>query len=60
LVFTGKFSFWLVVAAGTLGNLAGSLIAYAAGFYGGRPFIEKFGRYILLSKTRFGYCGELV
>ncbi|MFA5249377.1 MAG: DedA family protein [Candidatus Paceibacterota bacterium] len=49
LVWTGKFSFWLVVIWGTIGNLVGSVLAYAAGYYGGRPFIEKYGKYIFLS-----------
>ncbi|MEM3252660.1 MAG: DedA family protein, partial [Thermoplasmata archaeon] len=34
--------------ADTLGGLAGSLISYGIGYYGGRPFIIKFGRYILI------------
>jgi len=50
LVFTGKFSFWLVVLWGTVGNLIGSIIAYFAGYYGGRPFIEKYGKYVLIDK----------
>ncbi len=37
------------VIAGLLGNTAGSLIAYAVGAYGGRPFLERFGRYVLIS-----------
>ncbi|MDP9266607.1 MAG: DedA family protein [Chloroflexota bacterium] len=37
------------VAAGLIGNTAGSLIAYAVGAYGGRPFLERFGRYVLIS-----------
>ncbi|MFA5742544.1 MAG: DedA family protein [Candidatus Paceibacterota bacterium] len=49
LVWTGKFSFWPVVIWGTIGNLAGSMAAYAVGYYGGRPFTEKYGKYILLS-----------
>ena len=50
LVWAGKFSFWPVVIWGTIGNLAGSILAYAVGYYGGRPFIERFGKYILLSR----------
>lgn len=50
LVWAGRFSFWPVVAWGVMGNLAGSVLAYAAGYYGGRPFIEKYGKYILLSR----------
>lgn len=35
---------------GTVGNLVGSLIAYWIGYRGGRPLIEKYGKYILISK----------
>ena len=35
---------------GALGNTIGSLIAYAAGAWGGRPLIEKYGRYVLLTR----------
>ena len=37
-----------VVLAGTLGNLVGSWLAYWAGDYGGRPLIDRFGRYLLI------------
>ena len=49
LVFAEKFSFLSVIIWGTIGNLIGSIIAYSVGFYGGRPLIEKYGRYILIS-----------
>jgi membrane protein DedA with SNARE-associated domain len=46
---TGQpWSFWLVVIFGTIGNTLGSLIAYAIGAYGGRPFLERYGRYMLI------------
>ncbi len=35
---------------GALGNTIGSLIAYAAGAWGGRPLLEKYGRYILITR----------
>ena len=38
----------LVVLAGTAGNLVGSWVAYAAGAMGGRPLLERFGRYLLV------------
>jgi membrane protein DedA with SNARE-associated domain len=37
-----------VVAAGTLGNLVGSWLAYWAGAAGGRPLVDRFGRYLLI------------
>ncbi len=49
LVFAEKFSFLSVVIWGTIGNLIGSIIAYFVGFFGGRPLIKKYGKYILIS-----------
>jgi membrane protein DedA with SNARE-associated domain len=42
---------WLLLAAfcGALGNLIGSLAAYYAGAWGGRRFLRRFGRYVLIS-----------
>ena len=39
--------FW-VALVGTLGNLIGSWLAYWAGAAGGRPLVERFGRYLLI------------
>lgn len=43
---------WLVLAAffGALGNTLGSIIAYSVGVWGGRPVIEKYGKYVLISR----------
>jgi len=41
------------VAAGTLGYLAGSLAGWAIGRAGGRPFIERHGRWLHLGPARF-------
>jgi membrane protein DedA with SNARE-associated domain len=49
LVATGTFNLWWLVLAGTLGNVLGSWIAYGVGKAGGRPLIEKYGKYILVS-----------
>ena len=42
------WNFWIVVIFATIGNTLGSLIAYAIGAYGGRPFLERYGRYLLI------------
>ncbi len=51
LVSTGKFNFVLVIIAGSIGNLVGSLIAYAVGVYLGRGFVLRYGKYVLLKKS---------
>jgi membrane protein DedA with SNARE-associated domain len=42
------WNFWIVVVFATIGNTIGSLIAYAIGAFGGRPFLERYGRYLLI------------
>ncbi len=42
------WSFWIVVIVATIGNTIGSLIAYAIGAWGGRPFLERHGKYLLI------------
>jgi membrane protein DedA with SNARE-associated domain len=46
----GPWSFWIVVIVATIGNTCGSLIAYAIGAWGGRPFLERWGRYLLIRR----------
>ncbi len=47
---TGQpWSYWGAVIAGVTGNTLGSLIAYGVGAFGGRPLLERYGRYILIS-----------
>ena len=50
LVSSGKLNLWLVTLAGALGNLIGAVITYAIGFYGGRPFILKYGKYFFVKE----------
>lgn len=50
LVSIGKVSFIAAIIFGTIGGVFAQLIVYAIGRYGGRPFLEKFGKYILIRK----------
>jgi len=43
-----ELSLILVILAGTGGNLVGSWLAYTGGAVGGRPLLERFGRYLLI------------
>jgi membrane protein DedA with SNARE-associated domain len=50
LISEGKFSWAGVFFFSLAGSLTGSTISYYIGFYGGRPLVEKFGKYLLLDK----------
>src|SRR5204862_1594805 len=50
LVSTGQMNLWAVGIAGAVGCVLGSLVAYWVGMFGGRPLIEKYGRYVLVSR----------
>jgi membrane protein DedA with SNARE-associated domain len=49
LVTTGQFTMLGVTMAGAIGNVVGSIVAYYAGVWGGRPFVERYGPYMLIS-----------
>jgi membrane protein DedA with SNARE-associated domain len=39
-----------VIAFATLGSIVGSLTGYAIGRFGGKPFLERFGRFLLVDR----------
>ncbi|MDI3256716.1 MAG: DedA family protein [Kyrpidia sp.] len=45
----GLLNLWMVVLAGTAGNVAGSLVAYYVGLKGGRALLQRYGRYVWIS-----------
>jgi len=49
LVFEGRFNIFLVALSASLGWLAGAFSSYYLGVYGGRPLINRYGKYVLLS-----------
>jgi len=65
LVYEKIFNLHLASLSGALGCAVGSAVAYYAGLRGGRPFLERYGRYVLI-RTRdidradrwFGRYGE--
>src|SRR5437764_6208842 len=56
LVFEGKMNLFVVATAGAIGCNLGSLIAYEIGHYGGRPLVERYGRWILLSRHELDWA----
>ena len=49
LVATGRFNLQLVALAGAVGCLLGSYVAYYLGAGGGRWFLQRYGRYVLIA-----------
>lgn len=51
MISQGHLNFVGAVIAGTAGGTIAQLFLYWAGYYGGRPFLEKYGRYVLIKKS---------
>jgi membrane protein DedA with SNARE-associated domain len=49
---TGTGAYVAIALAGTIGYLIGALIGWAIGYFGGRPFLERHGRWFHLSRER--------
>ena len=49
MVADGKWDLWAAIVVTSTGSVVGSAISYAMGYYGGRPFVLKVGRYLLLN-----------
>jgi len=45
----GHLNIAAVIVVGTLAELAGSLVSYSIGRIGGRPFVNRTGRYLLIT-----------
>ena len=50
LVSQGRFNLYWAATAGAIGCNLGSVLAYEVGYYGGRPLVERYGSYILMSR----------
>ncbi|MGH9514120.1 MAG: DedA family protein [Terriglobales bacterium] len=70
LVFTGTMKLFWVATAGAIGCNLGSLVAYEIGAYGGRPLVERYGKWVLMGKhdldwadhffARWGYLAVVI
>ena len=49
LVSIGKLNIWWVATAGAVGCNLGSILAYEVAKRGGRPFVARYGRYVLIT-----------
>lgn len=56
LVSTGELNLFWVATAGAIGCNLGSAVAYAVGRYGGLPFINRWGRYLLITPAEVDHA----
>lgn len=49
VIYLGHMNLWLAATAGAVGCNLGSLIAYWIGAKGGRPLVERYGKWVLMS-----------
>ena len=58
LIFAEHMSFEGALLAGMVGGLLGSLFAYEVGARGGRPFVDKYGKYFLIKQSHVNVAQE--
>lgn len=52
MISKGIMNYPMAVISGVIGGTIAQLFLYWAGYYGGRPFLEKYGKYILIRKKQ--------
>ncbi len=50
LCYEGRFSLIVVILIATAASLVGSTVSWVIGRYGGRRFLERYGKYVLIRK----------
>lgn len=58
LVFKGQMNLWGVAFSGAIGCVLGSIPAYFLGMYGGRPLVEKYGKWVLISSKDIAWADQ--
>jgi len=58
LVFKGEMTLLGVALAGAIGCVVGSIPAYYLGMYGGRPLVEKYGKWVLISAKDLNWADQ--
>lgn len=50
LASQGIFNFWLSFLVGLLGSVFCAIVIYLMGYYGGKPFVKKYGKYFFMKE----------
>lgn len=52
----GIFSFWMAFLVGLLGSIFCAIIIYLIGYFGGRSFVKKYGKYFFMKEEDIEKC----
>jgi len=58
LASRGIFSFWGAFLCGLLGSVFCAIVIYLMGYFGGRPFVLKYGKYFFMKKEDIDKCDK--
>ncbi len=58
LAYLGTFNLLIISLVGAAGCMAGSILSYYVGLKGGRPFIDKYGKYVFLNHEHLDLAEE--
>ena len=58
LAARGAYGFWQAAFFPLVGTVIGSLLSYWIGRYGGRKFLMRFGRFLLLDETHLAWTEQ--
>ena len=47
---SGIFNFWITFFVGLMGSVFCAIVIYLMGYYGGRPFVRKYGKYFFMKE----------
>ena len=56
LASRGIFSFWGTFLIGLFGSVFCAIVIYFMGYFGGKPFVRKFGKYFFLKEEELDRC----
>lgn len=51
MIYSERMTFTMAMVAGMVGGMLGSIFAYLVGYYGGRPFVDKYGKYFFVKQS---------
>ena len=58
LAASGNFNFWVTFLVGLLGSVFCAIVIYYMGYFGGRSFVKKYGKYFFMKEEDISKSDE--